>query len=50
MKENMLTTAIRFTQITLGIFGVVPRCRQLATKTRFQWYLTFDRMVRLPTY
>jgi len=36
----------------LGVFWVWPRCRTrtLATKTRFRWYPTFDRMVcHLPT-
>jgi len=37
-------------QSTLGVFRVGPRCRQLATKTRFQWYPTLDRMVHSPTY
>ena len=30
---------------TLGIFGVVPRCRPLAARTRFRWYPSFDRLV-----
>ena len=38
------------TQGTLGLFGVGPRCRPLATKTRFRWTpLSTEWFTHLPT-